>query len=147
MCISQNYKYKTHPLLRIFPNLYDIRCLLTLTYESEIEDYKICMKCYRQKRPENLILTADHLLADGNMKPRKCQECDAELVRIRSILNCDKCFTSYVRFMTTFKKYHSNDIAFLLFDVNAQDIIYLFIYEEDPVTEVQPELLFEGTES
>lgn len=129
MCIPKDYKYKPHPLLRALPNLYDIRCVLMLNYESKENDDKICVKCYDRERPRNYELIVRHGLIDGRLMARKCQ-CGHKLVRIRSILRCNKCFSAYVQFIVNFRELYSYEIAFLMIDVLSAIITSLSIYDE-----------------
>src|SRR5580765_7259849 len=128
MCIPKNYKYKSHSLLRALPNLYDIKCIRILVYELESD--RICIRCYEHKRPKDYKLTMRHGLVDGALTPQACQ-CGKNLMLVRSILRCDKCFGAYVQFIVNYRESYSYEIASLAIDVNTAEIINLSIYDEN----------------
>jgi len=125
MCIAKNYKYIPHPLLTSFPSLYEIKCVRTPTSQFTELHNKICNKCYEVRKPLDYESGILHGFLDGNLTPYKCNICKNEIVEMRSILQCDDCFRSYVQFTVDFRKCNSNDIALLLYDVKSHKIIYL----------------------
>jgi len=134
MCIPTNFEYKSHPLLVAFPNLYDVKCVIIISFMSEMMiTNKICINCFEREQPPNFKLLIGHGLIYGPAQPARCIICRTQVTTLTStILNCDACFCAYVQFMRIFREYYPNEIAHLIMDVDVPGVVLLSIY--DPVT-------------
>lgn len=128
ICIAKNYKYTPHPFLfNFFFKL--IRNKIRTPTSQFIEPHnRICIKCYEAGKPFNYESRLLHGFLGGNLTSCKCNICKTEIVEMRSILQCDDYFRSYVQFTVDFRKHNFNDIALLFCTTSNHTKSYIFLF-------------------
>lgn len=137
MCRPINFEYRPHPLLITYPNLYDVKCVVIVSYMSIYNmTNKICVNCFQRENPPNFKFLIGHGLIYGQVRPARCLICNNPVTtHIGSILSCNTCFCAYAQFMRIFREHCANEIAHLILDVDYPGVVWLSIY--DSITGVE----------